>query len=214
MNVRLTGVAALLASTASVIAIASIPGPDGAIHGCYTKLAGVLRLVDSNAGCLLTEDPIEWNQQGPPGPPGPKGDKGDQGPQGPAGAPGQGGAIGAYALVDAEGALVSAQSRGVASLTAGVYANGAGPVAVGVYCFALDVPPVSIVATSMVSAREESVIAHTAGPGLAGNLTTNPQGPTGDPTSVKCPVGFQDAAVVIRRPDGTLTNAGFFVLFN
>ena len=75
------------------VALATIPGAGGVIHGCYAKLGGALRVID-NGPCRATEAPLSWNQmgqqgpqglQGPQGPQGAKGDAGPQGQQGPAG---------------------------------------------------------------------------------------------------------------------------------
>ena len=66
------------------------------IYGCYSKITGVLRVVDSPNKCWLKyETPIQWNIvgsqqgpqgiQGPPGPPGPMGATGAIGPAGPEG---------------------------------------------------------------------------------------------------------------------------------
>ena len=61
------------------IALASIPGQDGMIHGCYNTTNGSLRVVDDSASCKTHETAIQWNQTGPQGP---------QGVPGPAGPPG------------------------------------------------------------------------------------------------------------------------------
>lgn len=66
-------------------AIASIPDPDGTIHGCVNnRAAGVLRIIDPSTGatCGASETPLTFHQQGPRGLPGPKGEKGDPGPAG------------------------------------------------------------------------------------------------------------------------------------
>jgi Collagen triple helix repeat (20 copies) len=101
---------AVLAATAVAtlttvgVASASIPSPDGVIHGCYAKTdatqdgikygKGDLRVVDEGVPCKSNELAMSWNTQGPkgdPGPqgvqgePGPTGDQGPQGIQGPAG---------------------------------------------------------------------------------------------------------------------------------
>jgi hypothetical protein len=54
------------------VAYASIPGPDGAIHGCYDNSTGALRVIDPDAGrtCSGVETALSWNQQGPQGPKG------------------------------------------------------------------------------------------------------------------------------------------------
>jgi Collagen triple helix repeat (20 copies) len=60
-----------LAATAVAggIAWAAIPGDGGVISGCYTKIGGVLRVIDTAKGqqCTNLEVPISWNQQGPKG---------------------------------------------------------------------------------------------------------------------------------------------------
>jgi hypothetical protein len=69
------------------IAWAAIPGSDGVINGCYTRLTGSLRVIDADAGgrCVLGERSLQWNQRGPEGPAGPDGPAGPTGPSGPAG---------------------------------------------------------------------------------------------------------------------------------
>jgi hypothetical protein len=57
------------------------------IYGCYGKIAGVLRIVDSPNKCTRLEIPITWNSEGPQGPVGPAG------PAGPTGPPGSGGIV-------------------------------------------------------------------------------------------------------------------------
>jgi type VI secretion system secreted protein Hcp len=88
-KVAIPTVAALGAGSA--IAVAAIPGEDGSIDGCYNKLTGALRVIDSAEDCRSLETSIQWSQRGPAGPqgiPGPQGDTGPAGPQGPAGAAG------------------------------------------------------------------------------------------------------------------------------
>jgi len=86
---RLVAVAigALVMAGAGGVAWATIPGPDGVIHGCYQKENGQLRVIDpTNAGdknssaCKENEQPLDWNQRGAPGAPGPQGPQGDRGP--------------------------------------------------------------------------------------------------------------------------------------
>jgi hypothetical protein len=76
------------------VAYATIPGPDGVIHGCYKNGNGTLRVINADAGqaCKRGETAIFWTQtdsgtgqpgpQGPPGPIGPHGPKGDPGESG------------------------------------------------------------------------------------------------------------------------------------
>jgi hypothetical protein len=95
--------AAALVSGAT-LAFAAIPSPEGTIDGCYTKVGGVLRVIDKSKGesCLTKfETPIKWNQAGAAGPKGDagatglKGDRGDTGPPGADGATGPQGIAGA-----------------------------------------------------------------------------------------------------------------------
>jgi len=68
-----------------VVAMATPCFADNVIHGCVSRLFGILRIVSSPGQCLNGETPISWNQTGPQGPQGPKGDTGATGPMGPAG---------------------------------------------------------------------------------------------------------------------------------
>nr|MDQ4041696.1 hypothetical protein [Actinomycetota bacterium] len=49
------------------LAIASIPGNDGTISGCYDNRSGILRVIDAEAGgsCRTSETPLTWSQTGP-----------------------------------------------------------------------------------------------------------------------------------------------------
>jgi hypothetical protein len=120
------GLAALLVCG---VALATIPGSDGVIRGCYTKSNGALRVVDTaGAGCKSGEAALSWNTAGPQGPkgdigsagpqgaPGPKGDTGQQGPKGDtgdAGAAGQTGPAGPQGPQGATGPQGPAGSSGV-----------------------------------------------------------------------------------------------------
>jgi hypothetical protein len=58
------------------IAWASIPGPDGVIHGCYktnNPAQGSVIVIDSAASCPSGFTALNWNQTGPAGPQGPPG---------------------------------------------------------------------------------------------------------------------------------------------
>lgn len=64
-------VAVVLGVAAGGIAYASIPDSNGVIHGCYAQKDGRLRVINTDAGasCNTTkENPLNWNQAGPPGP--------------------------------------------------------------------------------------------------------------------------------------------------
>jgi hypothetical protein len=67
-------VAALLVfGVGAGIAYASIPGPDGVIHGCYktsNPAQGALIAIDSTASCPSGYAALNWNQTGPQGSPG------------------------------------------------------------------------------------------------------------------------------------------------
>jgi uncharacterized repeat protein (TIGR02543 family) len=85
---RFVVLAALVLLAGSGVAVAAIPGGDGAIQGCYDVKSGDLRVIDPSAGqeCSKKERPIGWNAQGPTGPqglPGQDGAKGDPGEPGP-----------------------------------------------------------------------------------------------------------------------------------
>ena len=70
----------------SGIAYASIPSPDGVIHGCYTKSGGSLRVIDDSVtNCKSGETSLNWNQTGARGPTGQAGPTGVTGPSGPVG---------------------------------------------------------------------------------------------------------------------------------
>jgi hypothetical protein len=103
-----------LAATALAggIAWAAIPGDGGVISGCYTKIGGLVRVIDTAKAqtCNGTlENPISWNQQGPKGdigatgPVGPAGPKGDTGPQGPKGDTGAAGPQGPTGVTGPQG---------------------------------------------------------------------------------------------------------------
>jgi hypothetical protein len=79
---RLFVVGALLAAGCTAIGIAYAAIPNGnTIEGCYGKLGGVLRVIDTakNQKCSAVEVPISWNQTGPPGPQGDPGTNGTNG---------------------------------------------------------------------------------------------------------------------------------------
>jgi hypothetical protein len=72
------------ALAAGAVAVAAIPDSAGAIHGCYQKNVGNLRVIEPSAGdsCRPSEVEISWSQTGPKGAQGLKGDTGGQGLQG------------------------------------------------------------------------------------------------------------------------------------
>jgi hypothetical protein len=72
-NLLVVLVAAGLA-VAGGVAYATIPDGDGAIHACYSKSGGALRVVDDSVtNCKASETSLSWSVTGPAGPPGPAG---------------------------------------------------------------------------------------------------------------------------------------------
>ena len=72
-NLLAATIGAVVASAlAGGVAWATIPGDGGVIQGCYTKVGGILRVIDTAKGerCFGIELPITWNQKGPKGDPG------------------------------------------------------------------------------------------------------------------------------------------------
>jgi hypothetical protein len=70
--------AALAAVAVAGTAYATIPDGNGVIHGCVSKSAGALRVIDDATGtCSSKETSLNWNAKGI------QGEKGDTGPVGP-----------------------------------------------------------------------------------------------------------------------------------
>jgi hypothetical protein len=69
---QLTVLAVIAAGLAAGgIAYASVPDASGVIHGCYQKVNGQLRVIDSSTdNCGPSEVALNWNQTGPQGPSG------------------------------------------------------------------------------------------------------------------------------------------------
>lgn len=61
------GVIALVGVLAGSVAYASIPGPDGVIHGCRENNLGLITVIDSAATCPTGWTSVNWNQTGAPG---------------------------------------------------------------------------------------------------------------------------------------------------
>ena len=84
--------AAVTVAVTTGVGYAAIPSSNGAVNGCYEKVTGILRVIDTDTGktCKSFEKPITWGIQGPSGPAGATGPKGDtcaKGEQGDPGAP-------------------------------------------------------------------------------------------------------------------------------
>jgi hypothetical protein len=89
------------------VAFASIPDTNNVIHGCYGRITGILRVIDTAKAtdrCLPTENRISWNQQGPVGPMGPTGPVGPIGPMGFTGPQGSQGPVGPQGVPGVSGA--------------------------------------------------------------------------------------------------------------
>jgi hypothetical protein len=117
------------------VAFAAIPDSGtGVFHGCVSKFAGVLRVVDPALGqkCVTSgpfaETPITWNQVGPMGPKGDTGATGAAGPQGLKGDSGPAGVQGPQGNIGAPGAPGAQGPQGIPGLPGDPGAQGpAGP---------------------------------------------------------------------------------------
>jgi len=160
------------------VAVASIPGTDGVIHGCYPS-NGNLRVVNSpSETCKSNETSLDWNAQGP------SGATGQQGPSGPAGPPGP---SSAQSISPGVVVLSGRTTVGTMSVDAGAYAIQAKTVvaddaseSVYVFCF-LDVnnPADEDISATMVgtgSARQTVALqmTHTFTSGGAITLSCRP----------------------------------------
>jgi hypothetical protein len=78
---RFSPATAVLVVGIAGVATGAIPGPGDRIDACYTRIGGVLRVIDAQAGqtCTRVETGLHWNVQGQPRP------AGERGPQGPPG---------------------------------------------------------------------------------------------------------------------------------
>ena len=100
----------------------------------------------------------------------------------------------AYAFVNANGTLWSAQTNGV---------TGIKHPERGIYCFKLATPA-------------NNAVASVNPQGLAGTAVVMPflpGGPSGGASLSGCPSGYQDASARVSRVSGALANAGFYIVF-
>jgi hypothetical protein len=123
VSVLVIAVAVLLGGS---VALGAIPGAGGKIDGCYTKVGGIVRVIDKAKGEACgskLETPLSWNQTGAAGPAGPKGDMGpagapgEKGDAGPAGAAGEKGDAGPAGPAGAAGEKGDAGPPGLAGTT-------------------------------------------------------------------------------------------------
>jgi hypothetical protein len=96
---------AVLALTASGIAVAAQKPSTTRITGCHSKKTGVLRVVRQGNRCKRGERKIAWTKSGSRGERGPRGRSGTPGPQGAAGPAGAHGATGAAGASGATGPI-------------------------------------------------------------------------------------------------------------
>ncbi|MDX6512596.1 MAG: hypothetical protein QOE36_2100 [Gaiellaceae bacterium] len=108
-SILLVAVIGAVGAVVTAVALATIPGDGSVIQACYTKIGGVVRIVDTASKCNASlETPISWNQKGQKGDPGavgPEGPKGDAGATGAMGAKGDAGAAGPAGPAGADGAV-------------------------------------------------------------------------------------------------------------
>lgn len=87
--------AALVLILFAAVTLATIPGPNGVVSGCFSKNGDSLRILDTALGtCSSNETLLTWNEPGPQGPIGPQGPQGVAGPPGATGARGPAGPAG------------------------------------------------------------------------------------------------------------------------
>jgi len=123
------------------------------------------------------------------------------------------GAARGYARLDFNGAL-TARSGGVVGVKKAVYPNRSRPfntVIFGAYCFNLTLRPVVVIGSPVPDVTDAGSRA------ISVSTVPNPRGPLAldNNASFECPVGFRDAAVVLRTSSNRLvmSTAGLFVLF-
>ncbi len=93
---RIAALSTMTVLLTGIIALASIPGANGVINGCYNRNGdSSLRVIDSTAQCRANEIALNFNQTGP------RGLQGLQGLQGTQGADGATGPAGANGLSEA-----------------------------------------------------------------------------------------------------------------
>jgi hypothetical protein len=191
-------------------AVSSTPGAGGVIHGCYAKRNGALRLVATGRKCSKRERAIAFNQvgpagsrglSGPAGAPGKEGTSGKEGAQGKEGAPGS--AL-AFAHVNADGTLDTANSKNVIDVRpscGGPCSSPPSPGPAAFQCFRLAFTPQSAVAST-----EKSSIETAARVEIPGDPNVGAGG---------CAPGYASAEVfTFNTKSGTAALAGFYVVFN
>jgi hypothetical protein len=126
-------------------AISSIPGPDGVIHGCYSKKNGVLRLVAAGKRCSRRELAIAFNQTGRAGLRGSRGSTGSRGATGATGATGGKGEQGTQGPAGPGATSVSRKVEAAHAMTLTTLGNG---LTVSATCTAGSKPVVAVETTN------------------------------------------------------------------
>jgi hypothetical protein len=210
-NVMAT-VAVFLALGGGAYALTGIPDRGGVYHACVDPKAGALRVVKTARSCrktktvrrgtrrvrILGESAIAWNQQGPRGATG-------QGVPGQNGAPGAPGSALAFAHVNSDGTLDTANSKNVVDVRPDCNfpcASPPPPAASGFQCFNVVGSPHSAVVSTEVRADKS-----------AGRVTV--PGPLVSQINSGCPAGYTSAEVfTFDTTTGIGASAGFYVVFN
>jgi hypothetical protein len=197
---RIIAVAVGTLALAGVVTYATIPDSAGVVHGCYVKLTGQLRVIDTGAGqgCLRFETPISWNQAGPQGPAGAAGPEGAQGPQGVQGDPGPagpGGAALAYAHVFADGTLDPAQSSSnVVFFRHPTYQGSPGQTDPGLFCIGITGVPDGAVHVAVASLDSRY--------NVGGSVQASVFLASGCEDTANSGVGYSNNIYVVTRPEG------------
>ncbi len=200
-NVAAT-LALVLAMSGGAVAATGGFSSGGTLRACANE-EGRLKLLKSGQHCKRGTKSVSWNQTGPAGAKGAPGAAGAQGAQGGQGIQGVEGSALAYAHVTKEATLDAANSRGVVDVRRNT------GFSAGYYCLYGNFTP--HVATADIDYDEGSGNEFVQDLGFSSSATSGcPASSTGAPVK---------AAVLVRYyitsgPQGELTNAGFYIVFD
>jgi hypothetical protein len=218
-NAMATG-AMFVALGGGAYALSGVPDGKGVFHGCVDSKTSVLRVVAKASSCrkaksvkrggrrirIPGESAIAWNQQGPPGAAG-QGAPGKDGAPGNGGAPGAPGSALAFAHVNEDGTLDTANSKNVIDVRprcTEFAACTSPPAAKDVdYCFKLSSTPPknAVVSTELASVKTAARVL----------IPGRPFSPAGG----GCAPGYTAAEVfTFNTTTGDADYAGFYVVFN
>jgi hypothetical protein len=147
-NVMATIAVFLALGGGAYAAVSSIPGPDGVIHGCYSKKNGVLRLVAAGRRCSRRELAIAFNQTGSAGLRGSRGSTGARGASGATGATGATGGKGEQGTQGPAGPGATSVSRKIESAHATTLTTLGNGLTVTATCTAGSKPVVAVETTN------------------------------------------------------------------